>query len=148
MVILRRSAPSRPCWGHLIPWKKPQGDLRAASPPYVLRVAPQVQAPLFHLGAGTRVQVLPEQLCPPRPPGGGLLPIPLTGWPSALGQPCGGQRFSSWSFSHEARVRVGTPPTCYPSPTPAALVVITTAQLFFSQRNRNSLLTSFYFVLI
>ena len=121
MVILRRSAPSRPCWGHLVPWKKPQGDLQAASPSYVLHVAPQVKAPSFHLGVGTRVQVLPEQLCPPRPPGGGRLPVPLTGQPLALGQPCGGQRFSSWSFSHETQVGVGTPPACYPSPTPASI---------------------------
>ena len=49
---------------------------------------------------------LPEQLCPPRPPGGGRLPVPLTGQPLALGQPCGGQRFSSWSFSHETQVGV------------------------------------------
>lgn len=147
MVILRWSAPSRPCWGHLIPWKKPQGDLRAASPSYVLRVAPQVKAPLFHLGSGTKVQVLSKQLCPPQPPGGGRLPVPLTGQPSALGRPCGGQCFFSWSFSHETQVRVGTPLTCYPSPTPAALVVIS-QHSFFSQRKRNSLLTSFYFVLI
>lgn len=86
--------------------------------------------PLCFIWVGTRVQVLPEQLCLHRPPGGGW--PPAQPWrPLALGQPSRGQCFLLGASLTRLR-RVSTPPTCYPSPTPVAMVI--TAQLFSSKK--------------
>ena len=142
-VILWQSAPSRPRWGHLVPWKKPQGDLRAASPPYLLRVAPQVKAPLFHLsgdqGAGVARAVVSAVVSAPASRRG-LASRPAL---AAFGSRAAQSRavLSSWSFSHETQ-ESGHSTHLLSQPNPSGNGNHSTA---FFLKEINSLLISFYF---